>query len=57
MSTTQVSSKHRAAEPLPSVTRAAKAGAHRESRTTGYVVAAVLALLVAALLAFLVGRA
>lgn len=57
MSTTQLTYKHRATEPLPPVERAAKAGAHRESRVTEYVIAAVLTLVLAALVVLLIGRA
>ena len=56
MSTTQLTHKHRATGPVPPVQRAVKAGAHREPRTTEYVIAAVLAVLLAVLVVLLVGR-
>lgn len=56
MSTTQVTYKHRASEPLPPVERASKAGVHRDPRTTEYVIAGVLVLVLAVLLTVLVGR-
>jgi hypothetical protein len=56
MSTTQVTYKHRATQPLPPVERASKAGAHRDPRTMEYVIAAVLTVVLATLLIVLLGR-
>lgn len=56
MSTTQVTNKHRATEPVPPIDRTGKAGAHRESRVGEYVLAVLLAVVLVALVLVLVGR-
>jgi len=54
--TTQVTFKHRATEPLPAVDRDVPAGTHRASRTTTYVLIAILLVALVGLIAVLLGR-
>jgi hypothetical protein len=59
MQTSQLIFKHRASEPLPAMDRAdrpGRAGAHRATRVTDRMVAAVLGLALFVLVAYLIAR-